>query len=225
FGKRLESGPHELLLANFIRAGLHPLPCRLSFLVVVGADTLHTEAIGHNMRHIIGGRIPGPCSRRPRARNRAVDCTLGQTQRSCCRPLPAMQVHGIDDFRLPLGCPLFDSLVDYLHRRSHTSLWLTIWRLMPCGVACSSSCESHQIGSAMPQKLPLTPAHPALSATIERIAIQRIDFVTSFTRSLLCFLIGFQLIDAGFLLARRFPALPDRKKSRKGGCDGGDVGP
>src|SRR5690625_2224522 len=96
---------------------------------------------------------------------------------------------------------------------------------MPCGVACSSSCDSHQIGSAMPQKLPLTPAHPALSATIETIVVQRIHVLTYFTRSLLCFLIGFQLIDAGFLPARLFPALPDRKKCRKGGCDGGDVGP
>src|SRR5690606_1753152 len=96
---------------------------------------------------------------------------------------------------------------------------------MPCGVACSSSWDSHQIGSATLQKLPLTPAHPALSATIETIVIQRIHVLTYFTRSLLCLLIGFQLIDAGFCFPRRLAALPDRKKSRKGGYDGGDVGP
>lgn len=49
--------------------------------------------------------------------------------------IAAVFVDGIDIFALPLSSPLFDSLVDYWHRRSHTSLWLTIWRLMPCGVA------------------------------------------------------------------------------------------
>src|SRR5690554_1092532 len=73
FRHGFESRAHELCLTLMVDGALYPLPCRLSFLVVVGRDPFHPETVRYDMRHVMIRRIPCPSRSRLSRLNALID--------------------------------------------------------------------------------------------------------------------------------------------------------
>src|SRR5690606_30597793 len=105
-----------------VDGALYPLPRRLAFLVIVGRHPAQPETVWHGTHHVALRRIPRPSRRRLGPLYHCVDGARRHAKRPRRRSVAAVFVHGVDDLGLARRGPLFDSLVDYWHRRSHTSL-------------------------------------------------------------------------------------------------------